>query len=185
MWKIVERQQCQELRCRISLDDNMTLPPRLSKGSYTFTSNYMVVSLPQRRELPFLWLVLLVRIWIAFNIYSKPHRQCWKRGWRSTVACWWSCVCFIITTLSDRQHKALLEARQCSRARAYKESCYSDQKKKFARLRHAIEEMHGYMYVPELKEVELCMLSKSHRNQLGMLNCLECTPFSYYPQANL
>lgn len=58
-------------------------------------------------------------------------------------------------------------------------------KNRFARLRHAIEEMHGYMYVPELKEVELCMLSKSHRNQLGMLNCLECTPFSYYPQANL
>ena len=38
-----------------------------------------------------------------------------------------------------------------------------------------------HQHVPELKDVELCMLSESHQNQLGMLNCPECTPFGYDP----
>lgn len=46
---------------------------------------------------------------------------------------------------------------------------------KLARLRDALEEIHES--VPDLKDTELCMLSESHQNQLGMLNCLECTPF--------
>lgn len=54
---------------------------------------------------------------------------------------------------------------------------------KLARLGYAVEEMHEY--VPELKDVELCMLSESHQNQLGMLNCPECTPFGYDPQETL
>lgn len=54
---------------------------------------------------------------------------------------------------------------------------------KLARLGFAVEEMHEY--VPELKDVELCMLSESHQNQLGMLNCPECTPFGYDPQETL
>ncbi|XP_061170640.1 uncharacterized protein LOC133180049 [Saccostrea echinata] len=56
-------------------------------------------------------------------------------------------------------------------------------KNKFVRLRDVIEEMHEY--VPELKDVELCMLSESHQNQLGMLSCPECTPFGYDPQDNM
>lgn len=33
-------------------------------------------------------------------------------------------------------------------------------KNRFVRLRYVIEEMYGYMYVLELKEVEFCMFSK-------------------------
>lgn len=51
--------------------------------------------------------------------------------------------------------------------------------KKFTRLLEVVEQMH--QHVPELKDVELCMLSESHQNQLGMLNCPECTPFGYDP----
>ncbi|XP_061170452.1 uncharacterized protein LOC133179778 [Saccostrea echinata] len=56
-------------------------------------------------------------------------------------------------------------------------------KNKFVRLRDVIEELHGY--VPELKDVDFCMLSESHQNQLGMLSCPECTPFGYDPQDNM
>ena len=54
---------------------------------------------------------------------------------------------------------------------------------KLARLRDALEEIHES--VPELKDTELCMLSESHQNQLGMLNCPECTPFGYDAQDNM
>lgn len=54
---------------------------------------------------------------------------------------------------------------------------------KLAKLRDAVEEMH--VYVPELKDTELCMLRECHQNQLGMLNCPECTPFGYDPQDNM
>lgn len=54
---------------------------------------------------------------------------------------------------------------------------------KLTRLRDAVEEMHDY--VPELKDTELCMLRECHQNQLGMLNCPECTPFGYDPQDNM
>lgn len=36
--------------------------------------------------------------------------------------------------------------------------------------------------VPELNDTEPCVLSESHQNQLGMLSCLECTPFGYDAQ---
>lgn len=54
---------------------------------------------------------------------------------------------------------------------------------KLARLRDALQEMHES--VPELKDTELCMFSESHQNQLGMLNCPECTPFGYDAQDNM
>ncbi|XP_061170461.1 uncharacterized protein LOC133179791 [Saccostrea echinata] len=54
---------------------------------------------------------------------------------------------------------------------------------KLARLRDALNEIHES--VPELKDTELCMFSESHQNQLGMLNCPECTPFGYDDQNNM
>ena len=50
-------------------------------------------------------------------------------------------------------------------------------KHKLTRLLQAIEEMQ--QCVPELNDTELCAFSESHQNQLGMLNCPECTPFGY------
>lgn len=40
-------------------------------------------------------------------------------------------------------------------------------------------------YVPELEDIEHCILSESHQNQLGMLSCPECTPFGYDPQDSI
>lgn len=51
---------------------------------------------------------------------------------------------------------------------------------KLARLTDALNEIHEC--VPELQDTELCMFSDSHQNQLGMLNCPECTPFGYDDQ---
>lgn len=56
-------------------------------------------------------------------------------------------------------------------------------KKKFLRLKDVIEELHEY--VPELEDIEHCILSESHQNQLGMLSCPECTPFGYDPQDSI
>uniref|UniRef100_A0A8W8P1B1 Transcriptional coactivator p15 (PC4) C-terminal domain-containing protein n=1 Tax=Magallana gigas TaxID=29159 RepID=A0A8W8P1B1_MAGGI len=53
---------------------------------------------------------------------------------------------------------------------------------KLARLRDALNEIHEC--VPELQDTELCMFSDSHQNQIGMLNCTECTPFGYDDQDN-
>lgn len=51
---------------------------------------------------------------------------------------------------------------------------------KLARLTDALNEIHEC--VLELQDTELCMFSDSHQNQLGMLNCPECTPFGYDDQ---
>jgi hypothetical protein len=56
-------------------------------------------------------------------------------------------------------------------------------KHKFARLLEAVEEVHEC--VPELNDTEFCAFSESHQNQLGMLNCPECTPFGYEPKEDV
>ncbi|XP_052692814.1 uncharacterized protein LOC128171101 [Crassostrea angulata] len=53
---------------------------------------------------------------------------------------------------------------------------------KLVRLRDALNEINEC--VPELQDTELCMFSDSHQNQIGMLNCTECTPFGYDDQDN-
>lgn len=51
---------------------------------------------------------------------------------------------------------------------------------KFDRLRYAVCELREN--VPELNDTQLCMLSESHQNQLGVLSCSECSPFGYEAQ---
>ena len=52
-------------------------------------------------------------------------------------------------------------------------------KHKLTKLLKAIEKVREC--VPELNDTDLCAFSESHQNQLGMLNCSECTPFGYEP----
>ncbi|XP_061181408.1 uncharacterized protein LOC133189944 [Saccostrea echinata] len=54
---------------------------------------------------------------------------------------------------------------------------------KLTKLLSAVEEVREC--VPELNDTELCAFSESHQNQLGMLNCPECTPFGYEPKENV
>ena len=56
-------------------------------------------------------------------------------------------------------------------------------KQKLARLLEVVEEVREC--VPELNDTELCAFSESHQNQLGMLNCPECTPFGYEPMEDV
>lgn len=51
---------------------------------------------------------------------------------------------------------------------------------KLTRLLQVVEEVH--QCIPELNDIELCAFSESHQNQLGLLNCPECTPFGYEPK---
>lgn len=53
-------------------------------------------------------------------------------------------------------------------------------RQKLSRLLQATQELREC--VPELNDTDLCAFSESHQNQLGMLNCPECTPFGYEPQ---
>lgn len=54
---------------------------------------------------------------------------------------------------------------------------------KLTRLLQVVEEVH--QCIPELNDIELCAFSESHQNQLGLLNCPECTPFGYKPQEDV
>lgn len=51
---------------------------------------------------------------------------------------------------------------------------------KFDRLRSAVDELRES--IPELNDAQICMLSDSHQNQLGVLSCPECSPFGYEAQ---
>jgi hypothetical protein len=54
---------------------------------------------------------------------------------------------------------------------------------KLNRLLQTLEEVQ--QCVPELNDTELCAFTESHQNQLGMLNCPECTPFGYEPKIDV
>lgn len=56
-------------------------------------------------------------------------------------------------------------------------------KHKLTRLLQVVEEVH--QCIPELNDIELCAFNESHQNQLGLLNCPECTPFGYEPQEDV
>ena len=56
-------------------------------------------------------------------------------------------------------------------------------KHKLVRLLEAVNEVHECVH--ELNDTELCAFSESHQNQLGMLNCPECTPFGYEPKEDV
>ncbi|XP_048748519.2 uncharacterized protein LOC125660756 [Ostrea edulis] len=56
-------------------------------------------------------------------------------------------------------------------------------KHKLTRLLQAVGEVQ--QCVPELNDSEFCAFSESHQNQLGMLNCPECTPFGYEPKEDV
>ncbi|XP_061190802.1 uncharacterized protein LOC133198880 [Saccostrea echinata] len=56
-------------------------------------------------------------------------------------------------------------------------------KYKLNRLLQALEEVQ--QSVPELNDTELCAFTESHQNQVGMLNCPECTPFGYEPKIDV
>jgi hypothetical protein len=51
---------------------------------------------------------------------------------------------------------------------------------KFDRLKSAVFELRES--VPELNDAQICMLSESHQNMLGVLSCPECSPFGYEAQ---
>lgn len=54
---------------------------------------------------------------------------------------------------------------------------------KLTRLLQVVEEVH--QCIPELNDIELCAFCESHQNQLGLLNCPECTPFGYEHQEDV
>ena len=51
---------------------------------------------------------------------------------------------------------------------------------KFDRLKSTVYELRES--VPELNDAQICMLSESHQNLLGVLSCPECSPFGYEAQ---
>lgn len=178
-----ERQKSQEERCRISLDDFsdifLTAVPFKNKinihirhftesnGRYFATKKGVTFSLPR---------------WVMFESLLPDIERCMQNKENNCEMKWhigggvYVSINPGYSTVDIRHFWKPEDAVKPVPTR----KGVTLNRQKLSRLLQATQELREC--VPELNDTDLCAFSESHQNQLGMLNCPECTPFGYEPQ---
>ncbi|XP_061191758.1 uncharacterized protein LOC133200003 [Saccostrea echinata] len=183
--KLNKRQQLQEPRCRFNLDDfnDLFLTVTPFKGNINIHIRHFTVSngrfFPTKKGVTFplaRWLKfesLLPEIASYLQNTNRDGEMKWHIGGGVYVS-----LNPIYSTVDIRHFWKPVDAQEPIPTK----KGVTLNTHKLIKLLEVVDEMKEY--VPELNDVELCMLSDSHQNQLGMLSCPECTPFGFESQVD-
>jgi menaquinone-dependent protoporphyrinogen IX oxidase len=168
-----------ETRCKIALDDknDIFLTASVYNGNVNIHLRQFIEkngqSMPTKKSV-----VFNLGRWVKFESLIEEIGEFLETYWKQSVEIQWHVGGGVFVSLTPKY--STVDIRHYWKPPDADKPLHTKKgvclnRIMFNRLKASLSELHDN--VPELSDVELCMFSESHRNQEGMLSCLECTPF--------